>query len=73
MDWQQPLALLIVCATAVAFLWSKTRGRTASALPFAREGHCGCGSGNVPAIGPKQSVTFRARKGERPRVLIKNQ
>jgi hypothetical protein len=66
MDWQQPLALLIVGATAGAFLWNKTRGKRD---PFAREGHCGCGSAQ---IGPRQSVSFRARKGERSRVVIRN-
>jgi len=69
MDWQQPLALLIVCATAGSFLWARLRQRSRE-LPFARESHCGCSSAQ---IGPKQSITFRARKGGRSEVIIRNQ
>ncbi len=67
MDWQQPLALLIVSATAAAFVWKKTRGKKFS---FEKDTHCGC---STAQIGPPQSVTFRARKGERCQVIIKNQ
>jgi len=67
MDWQQPLALLIVGATAAAFLWSKMRKR----FSFEKETHCGCSS---PAgLGPRQKIRFSARKGERAQVIIKNQ
>jgi len=69
-DWQQGLALLIVGATAGVFLWMKVRPRKFS---FERDTHCGCSSGGTPGIGPKQSITFRARKGERPQVLVKNE
>jgi len=67
MDWQQTTALLIVGVTALLFILSKWR-RKKSVL---HETHCGCNSG--PQIGPKQTIQFRARKGERPQVIIKNQ
>ena len=66
MDWQQPLALLIVGSTAVAFVWHKSRSRKFS---FEHDTHCGC---NTAPIGPQQRMTFRARKGERAQVIIKN-
>lgn len=70
MDWQQPLALLIVVSTGVAFVWNKAR---ASRYSFERDSHCGCGSaGGGGEIGPRQTIQFRARKGERPKVVIKN-
>jgi hypothetical protein len=67
MDWQQPLALLIVAATAGAFVWHKSRNKKFS---FEQDTHCGC---STAPIGPQQRMTFRARKGERPQVIIKNQ
>jgi len=67
MDWQQIIALLIVGVTAFLFLANKRR-RGKFAL---KETHCGCGSG--PQIGPRQSIQFRARKGERSQIVIKNQ
>jgi hypothetical protein len=66
MDWQQPLALLIVSMTAGAFVWCKTHRRKFS---FEKDTHCGCSS---TPIGPRQTVTFRARKGQRAEVLVKN-
>ena len=67
MDWQQLLALLIVASTAGIFLWNKFRRRKFS---FEKETHCGCGT-NRP-IGPAQSIQFKARKGERPQVIVRN-
>lgn len=68
MDWQQLLALLIVACTAGLFLWSKLRRKKFS---FEKETHCGCANG--PQIGPTQSIQFKARKGERPQVIVRNQ
>ena len=67
MDWQQLLALLIVASTAGLFLWSKLRKKKFS---FEKDTHCGCGNGNQ--IGPAQTIQFKARKGERPQVVIRN-
>ena len=69
MDWQQLLALLIVALTAGLFAWSKLRRKKFS---FAKDTHCGCSSAKVQAIGPAQTIQFRAKKGERPTVVVKN-
>jgi hypothetical protein len=71
MDWQQLLALLIVAVTAGMFAWSKLRRKKFS---FAKDTHCGCSSGKaaLEAIGPTQTIQFRAKKGERPTVVVKN-
>jgi len=65
MDWQQLVSLMIVGAAATLLLWSRFRPRKFS---FERGTHCGCGGGGQ---GPRHSVVFRARKGERPQVLVK--
>ena len=68
MDWQQAAALGIVAATAGAFVLGRLRRRR---FDFGRDTHCGCSS---PSSGPasKSSVIFRARRGERPEIIIKN-
>jgi hypothetical protein len=67
MDWQQPIALLIVAGAAVLLLRPKFRRRQFS---FQSDAHCGC-SGGSQASGPQSSIVFRARKGQRPEVLVK--
>jgi len=69
MDWQQLLALLIVASTASLFLWGKLWKRKFS---FEKDTHCGCGSSRGQ-IGPAQTIHFKARKGERPKVMVRNQ
>ncbi len=66
MDWQQIAALGIVSATAAMFLWAKVRPRKFS---FQRDTHCGCASPGQ--VTPKSSIVFHARKGERPRIVVK--
>lgn len=66
MDWQEITALLIVAGTAAAFAWARWRRRR---FNFARDTHCGCAS--PAAAAPQSSITYRARKGERPRVIVK--
>jgi len=66
MDWQQLVSLAIVGIAAGALLWSRFRPRKFS---FHRDTHCGCSAGSQS--GPQQSIVFRARKGERPQVLVK--
>jgi hypothetical protein len=66
MDWQQWVSLVIVAAAAGLLGWSRLRRRKFS---FQRDTHCGCS-----AVGPavrQSSIVFRARKGERPEVLVK--
>jgi hypothetical protein len=66
MDWQQVAALCVVGATAAVFVFAKLRPRKFS---FQRDTHCGCAAGGGSA--PGASIVFHARKGERPRVVVK--
>jgi len=66
MDWQQVASLGVVAATAAVFAWGKLHRRKSH---FARDTHCGCSSAGQPA--PGNSIVFHARKGGRPRVLVK--
>jgi hypothetical protein len=66
MDWQQLVSLTIVSAAAVLLLRAKFRPRKFS---FQRDTHCG-GCSHANAV-PQHTVIFRARKGERPQVVIK--
>src|SRR5207247_9284710 len=68
MDWQQSVSLLIVAATAGVFLWTRCRRRQ---FRFERDTHCGCSSPGQSA--PQRSIVFRARKGERPQIILKSQ
>lgn len=72
MDWQQLLALLIVATTAALFLWSSLPRKKFS---FAKSTACGCGSAQskIPKNSlPAQTIQFKARKGQRPIVVVKN-
>ncbi len=66
MDWQALVSLVIVATTAGLLLWGRFRRRKFS---FQRDSHCGCSA--VPSSAPQSSIVFRARKGERPEVLVK--
>jgi hypothetical protein len=66
MDWQQLVSLMIVAVTAGWLAASKFRRRRFS---FQRDTHCGCTA--AAASAPRSSLIFRARKGERPEVLVK--
>lgn len=65
-DWQQVISLMIVGSAAVALLWGRFRRRKSR---FGLETHCGCAGS--PATNPQSSIIFHARKGHRPRVLVK--
>jgi hypothetical protein len=67
MDWQQLVSFAIVGTTAALLLRARFRPRKFS---FQRDTHCGCSTTGSAA--PQHSVIFRARKGERPQVLIKH-
>jgi hypothetical protein len=66
MDWQQTVSLVVVASTAVLLVGSKFRRRKFS---FERDTHCGCVA--VQESSPHSSIVFRARKGQRPEVLVK--
>jgi hypothetical protein len=66
MDWQEVAALGIVGCTAVLLLWSKFRKRRFS---FQRDTHCGCSSPSSSA----PSIVVEGRRGEPPRISVKNQ
>jgi hypothetical protein len=66
MDWQQAAALGIVAGTVAIFVRSRVR-RGKAKLPCGS--HCGCGHS---ATAPRESITYRARKGERPQIIVKS-
>jgi len=68
MDWQQAVSLLIVATTAGLLLRARFRRRKFS---LERDTHCGCALPGGPAS--KSSIIFRARKGERPQIIVKSQ
>ena len=65
MDWQQLVSLTLVAAAAVLLAASKFKRRR---FQFQRDTHCGCSAGQSA---PQNSIVFRARKGERPEVIVK--
>jgi hypothetical protein len=67
MDWQTMAAFSVVAVTAGLFLRAKLRPRKFS---FERDTHCGCSSAH--AAGGKTSIVFSARKGERAKIILKN-
>jgi len=66
MDWQQIAALSVVAATAGVFLWTKMRRRKFS---FEHDTHCGCASPSQSES--RSSIVFSARKGQRPKIILK--
>lgn len=66
MDWQQLVSLMIVAVAAACLLGGRLRRRRFS---FQRDTHCGCAAAGGPA--ERGSIVFRARRGERPEVLVK--
>jgi hypothetical protein len=67
MDWQKIAALAVVAATAGLFLRAKLRRRK---FNFQHDTHCGCAV--TGAAGSKTSIVFSARKGERAKIIVKN-
>jgi len=65
-DWQKIVSLGIVGIAAAALLWSKFRPRKFS---LERDTHCGCSP--VGESNPQSSMVFRARRGEKPRIIVK--
>jgi len=69
MDWQEPVALGIVVLTAGCFLWSRLRPKK----PFQPDTHCGCHAPGAGSTGNQPSMVFKARKGKRPQIIVRNQ
>jgi len=66
MDWQRLVSLAIVAAAAVLLLRREFGRRR---FNFERGAGCGCAAGSrTPASG---SIVFRARKGERPEIVVR--
>ena len=65
-DWQEVTVLGITALTAGLFVWSKFRPRKFS---FERDTHCGCASSAESA--PKTSIVYRAKRGERPQIVMR--
>jgi hypothetical protein len=65
-DWQQAISLMIVAMAATALIWARFRRRR---FRFGHDTPCGCA--NNPAGASQSSIVFHARKGERPKVLVK--
>jgi hypothetical protein len=65
MDWQQPMALAIVAATAGILAWRQFRPRRSS---FAKATHCGCDM-KAPANPPQ--IIVRSRRGERQQIIYR--
>jgi len=66
MDWQQIASLAIVGIAAFLLLRAQLRPRGHCG---SKDGPCGCSAGS--GLAPKGSIVFRARKGERPQVIVK--
>ena len=63
---QTAVALLIVAIAAAGLLWGLLRRRKFS---FERDTQCGC---SMPSRSANESsIVFHARKGERPRIIVK--
>lgn len=66
MNWQTAVAMLIVALAAAGLLWGLLRRRKFS---FRRDTHCGCAAPSHSASA--SSIIFHARKGEQPRIIIR--
>ena len=67
MDWQEGLALALGALTAMLLVrrWFRLRnGR--------KTGKARCGCLAATATPPRGSIVYSARKGERPRILIRS-
>jgi hypothetical protein len=65
MDWQQLVSLTLVGAAAVVLVRGVFRRER---VCFERDTHCRCTSSQTA---PRHTVVFRARKGERPQIIVR--
>jgi hypothetical protein len=66
-DWQQFISLAIVAGAAGLLLWGKLR--QLRPFPARSVNPCGCSGMNPSSIGG--SLRYEARKGERPRLIVR--
>jgi len=66
MDWQQTVSLVIVAGAAVMLAGGRVRRRK---FRWEQDTHCGCSAATSSAS--PSSIIFRARKGERPQVVVR--
>jgi hypothetical protein len=66
MDWQQMVSLGIVGIAAFLLLRARFAPRKFS---LQHDTHCGCSSPGQSA--PQSSIVFRARRGQRPEIVVK--
>jgi hypothetical protein len=66
MDWQQMVSLLVVASAAVLLAGSKFRR-----WKFSFEWDTHCGGAAVQETSPQSLIVFRAREGQRAKVLVK--
>lgn len=67
MHWQEPVALGVVVMTAALLVWRWLRRR-----PGVRSAAgCGCGCPGAGAGRSGEQVTYRARKGQRARWIVR--
>jgi hypothetical protein len=65
MGWQEITALSIVAGTAGVFLWNRFRRKSV----LSKRHPCCCPGPGSGEQGP--SIVFHAKKGERPKVVVK--
>lgn len=70
MDWQQPVALLLVATTVWLWLRALLRRRGAVA-PGKRSKGWGCGCPAASGSPGGERMIYRARKGERPELVVR--
>ena len=67
-DFQQSASLGVVALTVGLFARAKFRRRK---FQLGRDTHCGCGTASEGGSAAKSSIVYRARKGERPQIIVK--
>jgi hypothetical protein len=67
-DWQQLISLAIVVGAAALLLWGKLRPHRG--FPARSHGHCGCSRMAPTSLG--SSLRYEARKGQRPRLIVRD-
>ena len=68
MDWQEPVALVIVAVAAAGLALRQYRARQRR---FHQDSPCGCTAGRA-SEGAQSSIVFKARKGCQPVILVKH-
>jgi hypothetical protein len=66
MNWQTPIAIALVAATAAAFAWRRFRPRRFS---LTRDTPCGCTPSSSSGQHPP-GLRVEGRRGERPRITL---